>query len=241
MTAHIEAQKEDISKIVLMPGDPKRAEFIALNYLKDAKLVNRVRGMYAYTGLYKGKRVTVMASGMGSASIGIYAYELYKFYDVESIIRIGTAGSYVSELDIYDLALVCESYSDSSFAYVTSGCTDDIISSSSSLNECILSTANKNNVPIKKIRVYSSDVFYKINDNYKELVKDKNVSACEMESFALFHLANILNKKATCILTISNSFVTGAETTSLEREKSLKAMIELALDSALNYDCKRDS
>lgn len=234
MTAHIEAKYEDISKIVLMPGDPKRAEFIALNYLKDARLVNQVRGMYAYTGLYKGKKVTVMASGMGSASIGIYAYELYKFYDVSSIIRIGTCGSYVENLNIYDLALVTSSYSDSSFAYVTSGYKGNTIEADSSLNEAILNTANSKNVNISNIKVYSSDVFYKINDNYLDIVKSENVSACEMESFALFHLAKILNKKASAILTVSNSFVTGEETTSEEREKSLKDMIELALDSTLN-------
>lgn len=234
MTAHIEAKKEEIAKVVLMPGDPKRAKFIAENYLMDAKLVNQVRGMYAYTGLYKGKMVTVMASGMGSASIGIYAYELFKFYDVDSIIRIGTCGSYVPELDVYDLVLATSSYSDSSFAYVTSGFTGDVIEADKSLCDAISLTASNKNVKLKTAKVYSSDVFYKVNDDYETLVSSKNVLACEMESFALFHLAKILNKKASCILTVSNSFITGVETTSEEREKSLKAMIELALDSTLN-------
>lgn len=234
MTAHIEANKEDISKVVLMPGDPKRAKFIAENYLKDAKLVNQVRGMFAYTGLYKGKKITVMASGMGSASIGIYAYELFKFYDVDSIIRIGTCGSYVKELDLYDLVLAKSSYSDSSFAYVTSGYTSNIIDADQSLVDIIHKTALEKGVLVKDAKVYSSDVFYKEYDNYLELVSNENVLACEMESFALFHLAKLLNKKAACILTVSNSFVTGMETSSEEREKSLKGMIELALDSALN-------
>ena len=118
MTPHIEAKKEDIAKTVIMPGDPLRAKFIAENFLENYKLVNTVRNMYAYTGLYKGEKVTIMASGMGMASIGIYSYELYKYYDVKNIIRIGTAGSYTPDLNIYDVVLTNTCYSDSSFAKV---------------------------------------------------------------------------------------------------------------------------
>lgn len=114
MTPHIEAKKEDIAKTVIMPGDPLRAKFIAENFLENYKLVNTVRNMYAYTGLYKGEKVTIMASGMGMASIGIYSYELYKYYDVKNIIRIGTAGSYTPDLNIYDVVLTNACYSDSS-------------------------------------------------------------------------------------------------------------------------------
>ena len=134
MTPHIEAKKEDIAKTVIMPGDPLRAKFIAENFLENYKLVNTVRNMYAYTGLYKGEKVTIMASGMGMASIGIYSYELYKYYDVKNIIRIGTAGSYTPDLNIYDVVLTNTCYSDSSFAKVQNNDEENMINASNSLN-----------------------------------------------------------------------------------------------------------
>ena len=121
MTAHNEAKIDEIAKTVLMPGDPLRAKYISETYLKNIKLVNQVRGMLAYTGTYKGKTLTIMASGMGMPSIGIYSYELFKFYNVDNIIRIGSAGSYVKELNVKDLVMVDNAYSDSSFAYVQNG------------------------------------------------------------------------------------------------------------------------
>ena len=117
-TPHIESNKEDIAKVVLMPGDPLRAKYIAETFLKDYKLVNTVRNMFAYTGTYKGHRVTVFASGMGNGSMGIYSYELFKFYDVDTIIRIGSAGAYTDKLNLYDIVLVDGSYSESSYAKV---------------------------------------------------------------------------------------------------------------------------
>ena len=138
MTPHIEAKKEDIASIVIMPGDPLRAKYIAENYLTDYMLVNDVRNMLAYTGYYKGKRVTVMASGMGNPSMGIYSYELFKFYDVDTIIRVGSCGAYTKNLNLYDLILVEESYSDSNYAFVQNGFKDKIITSSSELNEVII-------------------------------------------------------------------------------------------------------
>ena len=117
MTIHNEAKKEDIAKTVIMPGDPNRAEYIAKEFLTDARLVNNVRGMKAYTGYYNSKLVTVMASGMGMSSIGIYAYELYKFYDVDNIIRVGSCGVYKKELNLYDIILTDNSYNEGMFAY----------------------------------------------------------------------------------------------------------------------------
>ena len=134
MTPHIEAKKEDIAKTVIMPGDPLRAKFIAETYLKDYKLVNNVRGMLAYTGNYKDTKVTVMASGMGMPSIGIYSYELYKFYDVKNIIRVGTCGAYTKDLDLFDVILVNACYSESSYAKTQNGCTDEMMYASSPLN-----------------------------------------------------------------------------------------------------------
>lgn len=233
MTPHIEAKKEDIAKIVIMPGDPLRAKFIAETYLSDYKLVNSVRNMYAYTGFYKDKRITVMASGMGMPSIGIYSYELYKFYDVDKIIRVGSAGAYTKDLNLYDLILVNGCYSESSYAKTQNGCEDNIMYASDTMNLVIKQTAENLNIPITIANVHSSDVFYKDNNNFKELYQKYGCLAVEMESFALFHNANILNKRAACILTVSDSLVTNEVTTSEERQSSFTTMIELALESVL--------
>lgn len=232
MTPHNGAQKGEIAKTVLMPGDPMRAKFIAETYLQDAKLVNQVRGMYAYTGTYKGKEITVMASGMGMPSIGIYSYELYKFYDVENIIRVGSAGSYDINLPVYDLLLVENSYSDSSFARVQNNSTYDVVPSSEYLNQMIVETAQEKNQKITVGTTYSTDVFYR-QEQSNDKIREHHCLACEMETFALFHTAKMLNKQATCILTISDHFVTGEETTAQERETGFKKMIELALDTTL--------
>ena len=232
MTPHIEAKKEDIAKIVIMPGDPLRAKFIAETYLSDYKLVNSVRNVYAYTGFYKDKRVTVMASGMGMPSIGIYSYELYKFYDVDKIIRVGSAGAYTKDLNLYDLILVNGCYSESSYAKTQSGCEDNIMYASDTMNLVIKQTAESLNIPITIANVHSSDVFYKDNNNFNELYQKYGCLAVEMESFALFHNANVLGKKAACILTISDSLVTHQETTAEERQNAFTAMMKIALEAA---------
>lgn len=229
MTPHIEAPLGSIAKTVLMPGDPLRAKYIAENYLSDYKLVNSVRNIYAYTGTYNGKEVTIMASGMGMPSIGIYSYELYKFYDVDNIIRIGSAGAYSEELKLYDVMLALDAYSESSFAKVQSGEEANILSSSSRLNEMIKAVATELDQKILAGRLHSSDVFYKTNDNFQELYDRYGCLACEMESFALFNTAKILNKEAACLVTISDHFITGEKATSEERETSFDAMIKLAL------------
>lgn len=233
MTPHISAKKGDIAPSVIMPGDPLRAKLIAEKFLTDIKLVNQVRGMLAYTGFYKGKEVTIMGSGMGMPSIGIYSYELYKFYDVENIIRVGSVGSYSKDLNLYELVLTKNCYSESSFARTQNGEEANILEADNYLNNIIKETAKELGKSINFATIYSSDVFYKENDNYKELVNRYNCIGCEMESFALFHNANVLNKKAACILTCSNSFVTGEETSSEERQNSFMSMVELALESIL--------
>lgn len=233
MTPHIEAKYDEIAKTVLMPGDPLRAKFIANKYLENVKKVNEVRGMLAYTGYYKGKKITVMASGMGIPSMGIYSYELYNFYNVENIIRVGSCGTYTNKLKLYDLILVTNSYSSSTYSVVQNGSKNKTIPSSKLLNKKILETAKKNNLKITSGTVHCSDVFYRENDPFIELYNNYDCLAVEMETFSLFHNANSLNKEATCILTVSDNLVTKEETTSLERQNSFTQMIELALNSII--------
>ena len=152
-TVHIESKKEDIANTVLMPGDPKRAEYIARNYLENAKLVNLVRGITAYTGYYKGKKVTVFPSGMGNPSIGIYSYELFKFYDVDNIIRIGSCGAYSEALKLNDIILVDNSVSESTYALVQNGYKYNKMQSSGSLNDIILNTAKNDNINVIKNKI----------------------------------------------------------------------------------------
>ena len=233
MTPHNEAKKEDIAKIVLMPGDPLRAKFIAENYLENYKVVNKVRGMLTYTGFYKGKRVTVMPSGMGMPSMGIYSYELFKFYDVDAIIRIGSAGSYTDKLKIFDLVLLDGAYSESTFAQTQGGENNHILHGDEELNNHIKETAKKLGIKINYNTIHSSDVFYKENDNFKELNKKYGCVGVEMESFALFHNAKVLGKKAACIVTITDSLISHEATTHEERQKCLIQMIKLALESVI--------
>lgn len=232
-TPHIESSKTDIAKTVIMPGDPLRAKYIAEHYLKDYKLVNSVRNILAYTGTYKDKKITVFASGMGNPSMGIYSYELYKFYDVENIIRIGTTGSYVSDINIMDLILVTDTYSESSYAKEQNNDDNKIISASKDLVAIIENTASELNMNIKKGRVHCGDALYKTVDNYEEISKKYNCIAGEMETYALFSNAKVLNRHASCILTVSNSLVTKEETSSIEREQGLDKMIILALESGI--------
>ena len=232
-TPHIESNKEDIAKIVLMPGDPKRALYIAENFLTDYKLVNNVRGMTAYTGKYKGRIITVFPSGMGNPSMGIYSYELFSEYNVDVIIRIGTVGAYKEELKVGDVLLIDNSVSNSSFAKVQSNFDDNKISSNRFLNDVIDSCAKELNVKVVRGDIFCCDVFYEQNADFRDYVNKYNVMGVEMESFALFHTASILNKKATALVTVSNSFCNSYELTSEERETKLNEMITLALESSL--------
>lgn len=233
MTPHNEAKLGDIAKNVLMPGDPLRAKFIAEAYLTDYKLVNTVRNMYAYTGYYKNVLVTIMASGMGIPSIGIYSYELYDKYNVENIIRIGSMGAYNDKLKLYDTVLVTDSYSLSSYAKTMDNYTNNIIESSNSLNNIIEKVATNLNKKLIKGRIYSSDCFYDTVD-IDDLYSNKKCIGVEMESFGLFYNAYKLNKKAACLLTVSDNLITKEETSSKERENAFKDMIEIALNTVIN-------
>ena len=230
MTVHINALKEDISNIVIMPGDPMRAKLIAEKFLENAKLINTVRAMYGYTGYYKGKKITVMASGMGNASMGIYSYELFNDYDVDYILRIGTCGAYANELNLYDLILVNNSYSNTSYG-INLGYPDNNINSSNIINSAVLSYAEKNNINIKYANIHCTDTFYE--KDYSEFLNYGCVGV-EMETFALFTNAKVLGKNASALLTVSDILEKKEYMTSEEREKSTIRMIELAINSVLN-------
>lgn len=234
-TPHNSAEKGQIAKTVIMPGDPLRAEYIAKTYLEDVKCFNKVRNMYGYTGKYKGVELSVMGSGMGMPSMGIYSYELYKEYDVDNIIRIGSAGSYCEELKVYDVMLATQSYSESTYAMVQGGYGKDTISSTDELNEKIREMAKKLGIHLYEGCLHSTDVFYRGQnpDYYKKLYEERKCLAVEMESFALFHNANVLNKKAACMVTISDSFVSGEVTTAEERQNSFTNMMKIALNSVI--------
>ncbi len=232
-TPHNEAQVGDIAKTVLMPGDPLRSQFIAETFLENPKLVNNVRGIQGYTGTWKGVPVTVMASGMGMPSIGIYSYELYKDYGVENIIRIGSAGSYVKNLHVYDVVLATAAYSESSYAHTQCGYEKDTTYPSVALNEKIIDSAEKLGIALQQGLIHSSDVFYRESSDYLEQIHEKGCVAVEMESFALFANARTLGKNAACLLTISDSFVEDAITTPEERQKNFKEMMKIALDAAI--------
>ncbi len=233
-TPHIKCNKEDISKIVLMPGDPLRAKFIAQTYLKDYKLVNSVRNMLAYTGFYKGKKITVFSSGMGMASMGIYCYELYKFFDVKYIIRIGSCGSTNKDVKLLDTILSTSSYTETNFSYTYSSVNVNEVNSSEYLNNIIINK-NKN---IKRGKTVCSMVFDAYIDNQDEYNKrlPQNVLAVEMEAFALFYIAKLLNKEATCLLTVSDSLHDKKQISSSDRQLKLKEMIEIALEASLEVE-----
>lgn len=234
-TPHNEAKRGEIAKTVLMPGDPLRAKFIANKWLQNFKLVNQVRNMYAYTGTYKGKELTVMASGMGMPSMGIYSYELYKEYDVDKIIRIGRAGSYTDSLKLFDIVLTEKVWSGSAYAKTQSGFEGNFLFPEKKLNDTIKKMSEVLEIPIVRACVHSTDAFYHEPeaDDYTKIRDIYGCQCVEMESFALFHNARVLGKQAACILTISDSLVTKEQTTAKERQLSFEKMIMLALESAV--------
>ena len=236
-TPHIEAHENDIMKNVLMPGDPKRAKYIVDKYLTDVRVVNTVRNMTAYTGKYKGVDITVFPSGMGIPSMGIYSYELFKFYNVDNIVRIGTCGANREDIKILDVLLAESSYSLSSFAEVFDSYTEKEIASSKILNEKIENASKELNINLKKGRIITTDVFNVYVDSEEEYESKypdySSTMASEMEAYGLFFMAKKFNKNATCILTVVDSPFDDTVVTSEQREKSLDDMILLALEACL--------
>ena len=236
-TIHNEANKGDIAKTVIMPGDPLRAKYIVENFFDDYKLVNQVRGMYTYTGNYKGKELTVMAHGMGMPSVGIYSYELYKFYDVENIIRIGSCGGYSPELKLFDIVLSENVFSESNYALSFNNDNCHIVNSNSELNNIIEETALNNNINLIKGNTVCTDAvdFYMtdVNQFLKRVPDGFNPISSEMEAFALFYNAKFFDKKASCLMSVVDSkFIKDVATTE-ERQTGLNNMIKLALDAAI--------
>lgn len=240
-TPHNEANLGDIAKTVIMPGDPLRAKYIAENFLDNAKLVNQVRNMYAYTGTYKGKEVTIMASGMGMPSMGIYSYELYKFYNVENIIRIGSCGAYDPDLKLFDIVLSKSSFSEGNLALTFNNEDCHIAESNEELNKKIIDTAKETNISLVQGNTTCMDFFdlyaTDIQKFFARVPKDFNPICAEMEAFALFYVAKVLNKKASCLMSVvdivNNDGNALSSITAKERQNGLNKMIKLALDSSL--------
>ena len=237
MTPHNEAKLEDISKIVLMPGDPLRAKYIADNFLENARLINSVRNMFGYTGTYKGKEITVFASGMGMPSIGIYSYELYIFYNVDTIIRIGSCGAYNENLNLLDTILVDNAYTEGNYAYELNEDNCHLMESNKEVNSVIENTAKELNIPYVKGNTLCSDCFDYYVKDVNELIarfpKDLNIIGAEMEAFALFYNAHSLGKRASCLLSVVDSHYKHQEISANDRQTSLNSMIKLALEAAI--------
>lgn len=234
-TPHNEAKIGEIAKTVIMPGDPLRAKYIAEHFLEDAKLVNKVRGMYAYTGTYKGKEISVMAHGMGIPSIGIYAYELYEHYQVDNIIRIGSCGAYEQELKLFDIILTEQVFSESNFSLTLNNEICHIVDSSKMLNNMIEQTAKEKEISFIKGNTVSTDSFYMsdVNQFLARVPKGFHPLAPEMEAFGLFYLAKMFDKQASCLMSVVDSTYVEVIATPEERQTGLNNMITLALESAI--------
>lgn len=233
MTPHNEAKRGDIKDTVLMPGDPLRAKYIAENFLTDVKQFNAVRNMFGYSGKYKGKELSVMGSGMGIPSIGIYAHELYEQYDVKNIIRVGSCGAYSKDLKLFDLVIAMGASSDSNFAHqfnlpgtISAICAFDLLRKA-------VTSAEKLDMNVRVGNVFSSDIFYNNNEDEWKRWEELGILAVEMECYGLYLTAQKLGKKALGILTVSDSFHLKEQTTPKEREKSFNDMILVALESCL--------
>jgi purine-nucleoside phosphorylase len=235
MSVHISAKKGEIAKTVLMPGDPLRAKYIADNYLTDAKLISQTRNIFFYTGFYKGKEITVGASGMGFPSIGIYSFELFTEYEVDTIIRIGTCGAYTPELKLFDILNVENAASESTYAKFAWGIEDDIIANQGFAFDKITETAKELGLDAKATNIHSSDIFYRKDPAIPEIAVRHNCPAVEMEAFALFANAKHLGKNAATILTVSDIIPTREFISADQRENALRTMMELSLETVLKF------
>jgi len=233
MSVHIAAKKGEIAKTVLQPGDPLRAKYIADNFLTDVKLVSKTRNIFYFTGLYKGKEISVGASGMGAPSIGIYSYELYTEYDVDTIIRIGTCGGYTPELNLFDVLNVENAASESTYAKFAWGIEEELIENQGNVYGLINETAKNMSLNLKPTNIHTSDVFYRATPGTPAIAEKYNCTAVEMEAFALFANAKHLGKNAATILTVSDIIPTQEQISADQREQALTPMIQLALETAL--------
>ena len=233
MSIHISAQQGDIAKTVLLPGDPLRAKYIADHFLQDVKLVSQTRNIYFFTGSYNGNPISVGASGMGCPSIGIYSYELFTEYEVDTIIRIGTCGAYTTKLKLFDLVNVDNAASESTFAKYAWGIKDSVIRHQGKAFKTIKQTAKTLELPIRNCNIHSSDIFYRKDPKMPKVAADNKCLAVEMEAFALFANAKHLGKNAATILTVSDIIPTHEKISADQREKSLLPMMKLALEAGI--------
>lgn len=233
---HVTCAKEDIAPLVIMPGDPLRAKYIAENFLSEAKLVNDTRNMFAYTGTYKGTKVTVMGSGMGMPSMSIYAFELFYFFGVEKIIRVGTCGGLIPEVNVPDIIVANCAYNEGNFAYSYNGDPSHLAYPNKELNNSILESASELDLHTFVGTIMSTEQFGFYSDNEHVLgriPKNIQIIAEEMEAFALFHIAESFDKQAACILTVVDSKFSEVFMSQEDREKSLNESITLALESII--------
>lgn len=233
MSVHIATAQGQIAKTVLQPGDPLRAKFIADNYLDSVKLVSQTRNIFYYTGTYKGNEITIGASGMGIPSIGIYSYELYTEYGVDTIIRIGTCGAYSTDLNLFDVINVENAASESTYAKFAWGIEEELIPHQGNIFESINQTAAGLGKTVIESNIHTSDIFYRKDAAVPAIAQKHKCLAVEMEAFALFANAKYLGKSAATLLTVSDIIPTREQISSDEREKALRVMIELALESAV--------
>lgn len=231
-TPHNDAKKGDIAKTVLMPGDPLRAKFIAENYMEDVTCFNTVRNMLGFTGTYKGKKLSVMGSGMGMPSMGIYSYELFSMYDVDNIIRIGSAGGISDDVKVHDIVIGMGASTNSNYAaqYKLPGTFAPL--ADFELLRRAVATAERENIKVVVGNMLSSDTFYTDSASDNDLWKKMNVLAVEMESAALYMNAARLGKKALGIFTISDHLYTGESLSAKERQESFRDMMKIALEMA---------
>ncbi|GAA4241196.1 purine-nucleoside phosphorylase [Winogradskyella psychrotolerans] len=232
MSVHIEAKKGEIAETILLPGDPLRAKWIAETFFENPTCFNKVRGMLGYTGTYKGKRISTMGTGMGVPSISIYANELITEYGVKNLIRVGSAGSYQENVKIRDVVLAMAASSTSGVNELRFGGADYAPTADFGLFMKAVEAARAKNIPIKAGNVLSSDEFYEDDKEAFKKWSKFGVLCVEMEAAGLYTVAAKHNANALAILTISDSLVTGEQTTSKDRETTFKSMIEVALELA---------
>ncbi|KQR91825.1 purine nucleoside phosphorylase DeoD-type [Chryseobacterium sp. Leaf180] len=233
MSIHISAKRGDIAKVILMPGDPLRAQYIAENFLENPKLVSKTRGILYYTGIYKGREISVGASGMGFPSMGIYSFELYTEYEVDTIIRIGTCGAYSTDVKLYDILNVENAASESTYAKYAWGIEDEMIAHQGKIFDLINETSEELSLHAKPVNIHSSDIFYRKDPAVPEIATQNNCPAVEMEAFGLYANAKHLGKNAATLLTVSDIIPTKEFISADDRERALKPMITLALEAGI--------
>ena len=232
MSIHISAAPGEIAPIVLLPGDPLRAKYIATTFLSSPQLVSETRNCLFFSGSYEGKQISVGASGMGCPSIGIYSYELYTEYKVDTIIRIGTCGAYDPALQLFDLINVEQAVSESTFALHAWGIQGSVLDRQGNVFDTINTVAAQKKLSLRQGAIHSSDVFYSNQEGFSPLAMQHSCLAVEMESFALFANAKHCQKNAACLLTVSDLIAAKKKLSPEQREKALLPMIKLALDAA---------